>query len=120
MTAASVLEELRAARAGMDRACGLLVAASPEGLAGCSGVLESAHSALAHGRAEWDQLRGDQEALAEAQSLRAAVDRARRLLETAQEYHTRWNQLLGSKMAGYQAGGQAATLIRPSRVFVRG
>jgi hypothetical protein len=109
-------------RAEVQRACDLLRTPSPAAVYRCTAVLGSAVSLLG----EWRKgFRGHDHtanrlALEEALQLRATVRRARRLLETAAEYHARWRQALGSLCAGYTASGAPAAAARPGRLCLRG
>jgi hypothetical protein len=120
MTAANVVEGLSAARSQVERVCGLLVLASPEFLDGCPGLLERACSVIAEFRPWLGGVRGNQEVLAEAYRLQFAVRHAARLLESVQEYHARWNRILGAMTGGYTPSGDAAPFIRSGRVSVTG
>ena len=114
------MEQLRYSSAEVERACVLLMAATPDALDGCSGVLQAAAEQLQALRPALREARGDAETLAEAWRLQRNVRRAGALLTNASEYHIRWNDLLGVKTAGYRPGGQAAETPRAARLCVRG
>ena len=120
MTAANVVEGLAAARSQVERASGLLVFASPEFLDGCPGLLERACSVIAEFRPWLAGVRGDPDVLAEANRLRFAVHHAARLLESAWEYHAKWNRILGAMTGGYTPRADAAPFVRPGRVCLTG
>jgi len=120
MTPANVVEGLSAARFQVERVCGLLVASSPEYLDGCPGLLERACSVIAEFRPWLCGVRSDPEALAEAYRLQFAVRHAARLLESAREYHAKWNRILGAMTGGYTPRGDPAPVIRPGRVCLTG
>jgi len=118
--AANVVEGLAAARFQVERVCGLLVAASPEFLDGCPGPLERACSVIAEFRPWLSEVQGDPDALAEAYRLQFAVRHAARLLESAWQYHAKWNRILGAMTGGYTRRGDPAPVIRPARVCLTG
>jgi len=120
MTTADLVEGLAAARSRVERVCGLLVLASPEFLDGCPGLLESACSVIAKFRPYLGGARGHPEVLAEAYRLQFAVHHAARLLESAREYHAKWNRILGAMTGGYTPQGHAAPFLRPGRVCLTG
>lgn len=120
MTAESVVEGLSVARFEVERACALLVSAAPELLEGCPGLLERACTVMEEFRPWLKAGRGDPAALAEARQLRLAVRRAAGLLESASDYYTRWNRILGAMTGGYTPHGHAAPVIRPGRISLAG
>lgn len=120
MTAANVAEGLAAARSEVERACRLMIFASPEFLDGCPGLLERACAVIAEFRPWLSGVRGDPGVLAEAYRLRFAVRHASRLLENAREYHAKWNRILGSMTGGYTSYGDPAPFLRPGRVCLTG
>jgi hypothetical protein len=120
MTAANVVEGLAAARSQVERVCGLLVSASPEFLDGCPGLLERACSVIAEFKPWLSDVRGDPEALAEAYRLQFAVRHAARLLESAWQYHAKWNRILGAMTGGYTPQGDPTPVIRLGRVCLTG
>jgi hypothetical protein len=117
MTAA---EQLRSSSDEVERACALLAAPTPDALDGCSGLLEAAAHGLAALGPALHGARGDPEMLVEAWRLQRNVRRAGVLLANASAYHTRWNELLGVKTAGYRPGGEAAETPRTGRLCLRG
>ncbi len=120
MTAANVAEGLAAARAEVERVCGLLVSASPEFLDGCPGLLQRACSVIGEFRPWMSEARGDGAAFEEAHRLQSAVRQAARLLESALDYHARWNRILGAMTGGYTERGDPAPVIRQGRVYLTG
>jgi hypothetical protein len=120
MPGTDLVEKLRAARAEVEQACTLLLSPSPDTLGRCMGVFERACHAIGESRRELPGMRGDPVALAEAHRLRFAVRHAGKLLETAQEFHTRWNHILGAMTGGYTQSGDPAPVIRRGQVCLTG
>ena len=120
MTAEGLIEGFRTVRAEVERVCAMLISPSPEVLDRCPDLLRRAGEGLAALHPWLKPAHGNPQALAEAQQLRATVRRAGRLLQNAADYHTRWNQILGTMSAGYLPGGDAAPVNRPGRVCLRG
>ena len=114
---------LKAALQEVDRACGLLILASPESMDRSALALEAA---LGYCRAsESCQLRpstADEraDALEQARQLRAAVRRADHLLETAAKFRRNWTRMLGAMTGGYTGQGSPALVSAANRVSVRG
>ena len=100
--------------------CGLLVTSSPEYLEGCPGLLQRACSVIADFRPGLSEARGNRAVLDEAQRLQFAVRHAARLLESALNYHVRWNQILGAMTGGYTEHGDPAPVPRQGRVCLTG
>jgi hypothetical protein len=120
MTHANIAEGLAAARSEVDRVCELLVYSSPELLEGCAGPLHRACAVIAEFRPWLGGARGDIGVMEEGRKLRFAVRQAAGLLERAREYHTRWNELLGTMTGGYTGQGQPAPVMRTARVSLKG
>jgi len=116
----SAAEQLRASGEEVERACALLVAASPESVDGCAGALEAAVAGLAGLGAALAASRGDAASLEETWRLRRSVRKARALLEGASEYHERWRERIGARTAGYGSDGAPGEPPRAGRVFLRG
>jgi hypothetical protein len=118
---APVTEQLAAAHEKLDRACALLLSPSPEALDQCAPLLIAA---IAHVTAGQDAIarpaRADAAASAEGRRLQAAVRRARRLLESAADYHHNWARRMGAMSAGYDGRGEPAAIERGRRLIVRG
>jgi len=114
---------LKAARLEVDRACELLVLATPESM-DCSAL--ALEAAVRHCRpSESLELlppTTDERAatLEQARQLRAAVRRASHLLETAATFRRNWTRMLGAMAGGYTGQGCPAPISRASRVSVRG
>lgn len=120
MAAANVLKRLRAARSELTWACELLESPTPRNLDRCLRVLEMAAGELTNCRPWLTQLRGSPTVLAEAHRVRAAVRRVGRLLQSASDYHAKWNQMLGDMSAGYTARGCPEPPMRLGRLCPRG
>jgi hypothetical protein len=120
MTGAYTVEGLSAARTEVERVCGLLVSPSTDFLDACPGLLERACSVVAEFRLSMHKARGNPEALAEAYRLQTAVGKAASLLESALDYQTQWNRILGAMTGGYTPAGDAAPVIRRGRVWLTG
>ena len=108
---AGIPDPWNSARQEVEEACALLVDPSPANLDRCTGALGSAVARLAH---------SDLPALAAVRDLRAAVLRARSLLELAAEYHRRWQSMLQAMTGGYTHAGEAAPLSTRGRVSIQG
>ena len=104
----------------VERACALMVTASPEAFDGCVSALEVAAGGLARLGPGLASGHGAAEALEEAWRLRRSVRKARALLEGASEYHARWNERIGVRTAGYGSDGAPGETPRPGRVLLRG
>jgi hypothetical protein len=111
---------LAAVRVEVEDACGLLVLASPEALAGCERALARAAQALRQGNAAWDWKSAGEAARREASGLQAAIRRARRLLTSASDYHAGWLRLLSSLTGGYSPRGEAAPMLGMRRLLIEG
>jgi hypothetical protein len=118
---AQLSEQLAAARENLDRACELLLSPSPEALDQCAPLLEAAVTKVtacqqAVAGQEWTA----PGASAEGRRLQAAVRRARRLLDSAAEYHQNWARRIGALSAGYDGRGEPAEVDRGRRLILRG
>jgi|SRR5579863_889025 len=94
----------------VESACRLLLDPSPQNLDRSSSLLSSAISLITH----------EKPLAAEAYALRAALERARQLLESAADYHCQWHRILRSMTAGYNAAGAPAALAAANQVSLRG
>ena len=118
---ATLAARLKAARLEVDRACELLVLASPESMDRSARVLEAAAK-----RCRPSELRAllpaadRAAALEQTRQLRAAVRRAGHLLETAAKFRRNWTRMLGAMSGGYTGQGAPAPISQASRVSVRG
>ena len=115
--APSLQIELSRVRADVLRVCQMLLSPTPEVLDQCSVLLETTTKALAGCRPQPD---GNAGALTEALKLRAAVRRARLLLDTACAFHQAWIKRLSAMSGGYTAYGEPAVMDRGYRLAVRG
>ena len=120
MAADDVVKRLRAARSELTWAGELLESPSPKNLDRCLGVLEMAASELANCRPWLPQARGNVAVLAEAHRAHAAVRRLGRLLQSASDYHARWNQMVAAMGGGYTERGRPAPMVRPGKLCLRG
>jgi hypothetical protein len=99
----------------VERACDLLVAATPEALAQSPAVLAEAVSEIRDLRQRMGSFRGP-----EARSLRNAVLKARRLLDRTAIFHARWQMMLAAMSVGYNAQGSVAEIPSRRRSFWEG
>jgi hypothetical protein len=118
----ALADRLKAARIEVDRACDLLVQASPESMERSALALEAASRKCRP--AEWRELlpeTAEQKAAAleQARQLRAAIRRASHLLETAATFRRNWTRMLCAMTGGYTGQGSPALISRASRVLVR-
>ena len=84
----------------VEQACALLVEATPESLAASPAILAQAVSEIRELRRRTGPFRGP-----EADRLRNAVRKARRLLDQVAMFHARWQMILAAMIAGYTAQG---------------
>jgi len=120
MLAATVLEQLAAARNELDRAGELLTKPSPEAVDRCSSILEATGRQLAEWQPRLADAAGDPEALAEAWRLRNSFRRAERLLQSAGEFHSNWLRVRGAMTGGYTASGDSAPIVHGHRISLQG
>jgi hypothetical protein len=114
---------LKAARLEVDRACDLLILASPQSMDRSALALEAAlgHCRPSQSRELMPSTAEERAAaLEQARQLRAAVRRAGHLLETAAKFRRNWTRMLGAMTGGYTGQGSPALISRASRVSVRG
>lgn len=117
----TLTEQLAEAREKLDCACNLLLTPSPEALDQCAPLLEAAViKVTACQKAISGQQQTEPAASAEGRQLQAAVRRARRLLESAAEYHQNWIRRIGAMSAGYDGRGEPAAVDRGRRLMLRG
>jgi hypothetical protein len=114
------IEQLRSSTGEVDRACGLLAAADPEALDGCSAVLAAAARGIEALQPDLRGLAADPEALAEAWRLQRSVRCAGTLLANAAAYHREWQGLVAVRTAGYGPGGRPGEPPRTGSLCVRG
>jgi hypothetical protein len=119
MAGGSVTAPLAAARAELQRACGLLVASTPEAWNGCRVALEEAVAQLARFRS---QPRGPESdaAVRMAGALRKEVLLARALLQNLAAFYRGWERILGTMSGGYTSSGEPAPVSRTGRLCCRG
>jgi hypothetical protein len=119
--APQLTEQFAAARGKLERACELLLSPSPAALDQCTPLLEAAVTKITACRAALTgPVRTEPSAYAEGRRLQAAVRRARRLLESAAEYHQNWARRMGAMSAGYDSRGEPAAVDRGRRLIIRG
>jgi hypothetical protein len=111
---------IRNTRCRVDEVRPLLEDASPAALDRCTSVLAAAVSAAGGLSRHADHGPGTRRLAEEAALLHSSVRRAARLLQSAAEYHARWNGLLGAMSAGYTASGAPAPPGRAGRLNLRG
>ena len=117
---------LRRARLALIEAGDLLRSPRPAQLERSEAVLGRAvreltacRAALGDGENRPDALECP-ETLAEARGLKTALERARRLLESAADHHRRRSRVLGALVGGYTAQGEAAAVTPSARMVLRG
>lgn len=113
----SVVEQLRACTAGVDRANDALLNPTPESLDRCSVILESSLKNLSSVQPALIRDRG---ALAEAWRLQRSVRRVAILLANAADYRRGWQHWLAIQTAGYRPDGGAAESPSCGRISLRG
>jgi hypothetical protein len=118
--AGNIPSAVRRARLALIEAGDLLCSPRPAQFDRCETALKAAAWELAAFRADVGDAGSCPEALAEARSLKTALERARRLLESAADHHRRWSRALGSLVGGYTARGEAAAVARPGRMLLQG
>jgi hypothetical protein len=116
---AGVAERLASAQSAVEQSCHLLLTPNPECLDRSAGALSLAIGELAAGRDLLASSTSNPRALAQICEIRSKVRLASRLLENAAAYHSGWNRILGSMVAGYTPHG-AAPVVRPGRLAVEG
>jgi hypothetical protein len=109
--------QVESVRRDIERVCQLLTAPSVENLNGSAQILEMAVSRLQLDRAAPNS---HASILPEWRNLRASLGRATKLLNSAMDYRTRWNQRLGAMAGGYTAEGRSAELPARPRMWVMG
>lgn len=113
--------QLADARQELERACDLLLSPSPAALDQCASLLETAVTKVAACQAAITDLQETEPgASAEGRRLQAAVRRARRLLESAAEYHQNWTRRIGAMSAGYDGRGEPVAVTQGRRLILRG
>jgi hypothetical protein len=120
---ASANERLAAARAAVDKACQLLLTPTPQQMDRSSRLLESAVAhicAFQESTPTFPHLQARAEALAETQSLKISIGRAKRLLESAGAFYANWIRCLAALCGGYTNHGQPAPLERGGHFLVKG
>uniref|UniRef100_Q01QL5 FlgN family protein n=1 Tax=Solibacter usitatus (strain Ellin6076) TaxID=234267 RepID=Q01QL5_SOLUE len=120
MPAATVVEQLAAARLELDRAGELLTSPSPASLDRCSSLLEATGRRLAEWQPRLAEHSGDPEALAEAWRLRRSFRRTERLLQGAGEFHSNWVSRRGAMTGGYTSAGDPAPVLHGHRISLQG
>lgn len=110
---------LKAARAIVERACELLIMASPQSLDRCAAVLEKAVAAVKECRPLLAEDLEQAGCRRETHRLRLAVRCATQLLENAARFQLQWDRTLRA-MTGYDGRGEPAQLEPGWRVLARG
>jgi hypothetical protein len=110
---ANILGRLAAAREAVEQVCAWLEAPSPNNLDRSAAALAAAAATLS-GQDSWlPAARGNPQAIAEAWGLRRGVSLARKLLDSANRYHSGWRRIRAVMTDGYQPGG-ASTPAPPA------
>jgi hypothetical protein len=120
MTPAELQERLSTVGAEMDRVAAILVAPAPANLDRCACSLESALLDLTEISLHLSSADADPDSFAAAGRVQAGLRRAAALLDRAGHFHQGWNRILAAMCAGYQAGGDAAPMVRPPRLCLEG
>lgn len=120
MTGAPGAEQLAIARAEVNRACGLLVAPTPEALLNCQQALTSAVSALMEFRDQCRQTPTASSASLAMRAFRNEIHRAGRLLQNLANFYRGWERILGTRSGGYTASGDPAPVARVGRLSCQG
>ena len=120
MTPAEIPERLAAIDSEVNRVCMLLVSPTPANLDTCSSILELASFQLTGVRSQLSSPDANPGSLAQAQHLKRSLQKASALLEKAAQFHQTWNRMLGAMCSGYEAGGAAASVVRPPRMCLEG
>jgi hypothetical protein len=119
--AARLAEQLADAREQLERACDLLLTPSPDSLDRCASLLEAAVTKVTACQAAIAGPRQTEpDASMEGRRLQAVVRRARRLLDSAAEYHQNWSRRIGAMSAGYDGRGEPVSVDRGRRLILRG
>jgi hypothetical protein len=120
VTAAPGAERLAIARSEVRRACGLLIAPTPEALANCQDALERARIALVEFQPYCLDAPTGSGFRATVKDLRSEVLRAGRLLQNLAGFYRGWERILGAMSGGYTMSGSAAPVARQGRICCRG
>jgi hypothetical protein len=116
MESAPGAERLAMAHSEVKRACGLLIASTPEALQNCQTVLRQAVSDMVEFRAGANGS-APQELL---KAFRSDVHRAGSLLRNLNDFYKGWERILGAMSGGYTANGDPAAVARQGRISCRG
>jgi hypothetical protein len=111
---------LESVRAAVEEVAALAVSPTPAVLDRTALLLQSAAACLGAVRTGREPTQANPRQAQELKQIRRAIDRAGALLRKAQQYHSGWSAYLGARTGGYRAGGQPASLVRPSRFSVEG
>jgi|SRR5690242_5552784 hypothetical protein len=111
----SIAQQLAEVRRQLDGACDRLTAPSPASLDACAHDLESAIGQLSAFRPN----PGDAQALEQAWHVRRSFLRARKLMESAAEFHENWARVRGAISGGYTATGEAASIVHQGRICLQ-
>lgn len=111
---------LRTAVERLESARKELIAASPQSLEGCAGLIERACRELTGISPRSDEIGSRSGTRAAALELRIQIRHTRRLLDQAWRFHERWGQMLGARTGGYLPGGQAAPMPNRGRLWLKG
>jgi hypothetical protein len=119
MSPDSITQHLCRVQSQLDRACERLTSPSPDALDQCSHDLESAMQQLAACQPQMSAHTGDAEAFAAAWRVRHSFQRARRLMDSAAEFHESWTRLRGAISGGYTPTGDPGPVLHPSRICLQ-
>ena len=113
-------ESFRNVRRELEEVCRMLLRPTPEVLESCVARLAAITTEIEATRPQWPGLIGNRETAVEARMVRRALSNARRLLDTAAQFHSGWRKLRAALTGGYRADGSAAEIALPCRIFVQG
>ena len=120
MTPAEVQEQLAAILSEVNRGGTLLVSPTPANLDKCFRILELASFQLNTLHSRLGSPAPHPGSFIQEQHLNHLLHKASVLLEKAAHFHQTWNRMLGAMCSGYEAGGAAASVVRPSRMCLEG
>jgi hypothetical protein len=115
-----VTDSLRKARLELEQVCRMLLRPSPEILEACEERLAKVAKEIEASRPLWREARNDIQVVGEARSVKRALQRVRRLLDTAARFHAGWRRIRAGMSGQYQSDGSLPEIRCRARIFVRG
>ena len=113
-------ESLQHIRSELEEICHALLRPTPEVLDSCAARFSAITSEIEATQPQWPGLVGNRDAAVEAQGVRRALSSARRLLDSAAQFHSGWRKLRAVLAGGYRVDGSVAEVATPHRIFVQG